>query len=97
MNGSITRNVVVAYTLQKDGETPEQVFVSATARWMCVQYRDGELRLLAMVDPQVPTLKRRVKVISTGGEVSPEFWEYVGSAFHRDLAWHAFLSVDVAE
>ncbi|HRE84208.1 MAG TPA: hypothetical protein PLN52_24400 [Opitutaceae bacterium] len=57
-----------------------------------LQYRDGELRLFAAIDLRIPMMKRKVKIISTGGEFIAEHWDYIGSTFSGKRVWHALLS-----
>lgn len=57
-----------------------------------------KLRLIPMlyvlVDPEVPKVKRRVKVLTTGHEITGDNWEFAGSAMAPlAVAYHVFLEI----
>lgn len=66
----------------------------AGAKVMSVAWRKSRVVLWALVDPEVPKVKRRVKLLSTGNEISGEGWEFAGTALApRDRIFHVFLEI----
>lgn len=87
-----TRGSIWKYDLEHDGvlEMP------AGAKVLSVGW--DKVRILpvlyVLVDPEVPKLKRRVKLLSTGNELIGDGWDFAGTV-HGPLSTvhHVFLEI----
>lgn len=69
------------------------ITMPAGARILKVARLSGELLLWALVDPEVPKVKRRIHIVPTGGDVS-ESWEHAGTVpAGRSDVFHVFLEI----
>lgn len=64
--------------------------IPAGARLLSVQWLDGGLKLWAMCDADLPKMKRKIHMISTGHDVH-ETWDYAGTVLNGKDVWHVFL------
>lgn len=63
------------------------------ARILRVDFQDHDLRMWAMVDPEMPRVERRFALRGTGQDAAGLWWEtYVGTAIHPtvDLVVHVW-------
>lgn len=84
------RGSIWKYELANDGvlEMP------AGAKVMSVGWKKPHLWMWVLVDPEVPKVKRRVKLLSTGNEVVGEGWEFAGTVLAPlGLVHHVFLEI----
>lgn len=83
-----TRGVIVKYDLANETE----LMIPAGARVLSVGWQRPHVRLWMLVDPQVPKVKRRVLMLSTGHEIVGDNWEFCGTAQAPiGLVFHVFL------
>ena len=85
-----TRGSIWKYDLTHDGV----IEMPAGAKVLSVGWQKPHVKLWALVDPEVPKVKRRVKLLSTGNEIVGEGWEFAGTALAPlDLVFHVFLEI----
>jgi hypothetical protein len=85
-----TRGVIWRYDLADQAI----LRMPAGARVLNVGWESSGARIWIMADPELPKLERRVKMISTGGELDPERWDFAGTVIAPGaLVWHVFLEV----
>lgn len=66
----------------------------AGAKILSVAWHDGKPILWTLADPEVPKVKRRVEMISTGLEIYGENWEYAGLVIApAGKLWHVFVEI----
>jgi hypothetical protein len=68
------------------------ILMPAGAKLLSLARVRGALKLWALVDPEIPKVKRRIHVIPTGGAVDPG-WEFAGTSTSGRGAnvFHIFL------
>lgn len=84
------RSVIWKYDLAYDAilEMP------AGGKVLSVAFQKPHVRLWMLVDPEVPKLKRRVRLLSTGHELCGDSWEYAGMAIAPlGVVFHVFIEV----
>lgn len=85
-----TRGSIWKYDLAHDGVLE----VPAGAKILSVGWQKPHVRMWALVDPEVPKVKRRVKLLNTGNEVTGDGWEFAGTVHAPlELTFHVFLEI----
>lgn len=85
-----TRGTILKYDVAHDAvlEMP------AGAQVMSVHWQAPHVRLWVLADPAVPKVRRRVQMLSTGGQIVGDGWEFCGTAVApMDLVFHVFLEM----
>lgn len=70
------------------------VLMPAGARILSLARVRGALKLWALVDPEVPKVKRLIHIVPTGGDAQ-EDWEFAGTVTSPRLTdvFHVFLEI----
>jgi hypothetical protein len=85
-----TRGSIWKYDLEHDGV----IEMPAGAKVLSTGWQKPHVRMWVLVDPEIPKVKRRVKLLSTGNEIVGDGWEFVGTVLATpDLVHHVFLEV----
>lgn len=89
-SASQTRGSIWKYDLAHDAVLE----IPAGAKLLSAGWQKPHVVLWALVDPEVPKVKRRVKLLSTGNEITGDGWEYAGTVqAPLELVFHVFLEV----
>lgn len=85
---SLTRGTIWKLDLAHNRE----IKLPAGAKLLSVGFQKPHVRLWALVDPEVPKVKRRVKLLSTGHELVGDGWEFAGTVLAPlGLVFHVFV------
>lgn len=87
--GHTTRSVIWTYDLQHGAP----IKVPAGAKILSVAWVKPHVRLFALVDPEVPKVRREISMLSTGNELDGVAWEFVGTVVAPlGLVFHVFIA-----
>lgn len=85
-----TRGTILKFDLAHEGE----IVVPAGAKVLSVGWQKPHVRMWMLADPELPKVKRRVKLLSTGHEIVDDGWEFAGTALAPlALVHHVFLEI----
>ncbi len=90
MEGPPTRRSIWSFEIKQGAIiTPP-----AGAKILSVAWWKGAPMIWTLADPEVPKVRRRVEMLSTGLEIYGENWEYAGMITSPEgKLWHVFVEI----
>jgi hypothetical protein len=72
----------------------QNILMPESARILSVQFQRRELCLWALLDPEEPKMRRRIRIVGTGNPMPDHgsIWWFIGTVQQEEygLVWHVF-------
>jgi hypothetical protein len=81
--------VIYKYILDVNRE--QSLELSIDSEILSVQMQGGNLCLWAMVNEELPKVKRNIHIYGTGITIHEDNLQYVGTVQDGDYVWHVFI------
>ncbi|MBP7141710.1 MAG: hypothetical protein KBA71_07360 [Opitutaceae bacterium] len=87
-----SRHIAIVFELERVGS--QVIAVPADCRFLSVAAKGQAIRLFGLCDPELPKVRREVKIISTGHRIDGNAWEFAGTAVTRGRVFHVFVEIE---